>query len=56
MKIGDCVVLKSGGPKMTVVSVSTLNAGDVGVAWFSEGHEDIHYANLNDKALNAVTK
>jgi len=37
LKIGDVVVLKSGGPKMTVAYIG--NSGKIDCVWFKESNE-----------------
>jgi uncharacterized protein YodC (DUF2158 family) len=51
MKVGDLVFLRSGGPQMTVVSVSELTPEEVVVAWFSEDEKELHSAAVNETAL-----
>lgn len=39
LKIGDVVMLKSGGPKMTVISLPSSHTSRHTCEWFDEGGE-----------------
>jgi uncharacterized protein YodC (DUF2158 family) len=54
MKTGDLVVLKSGGPVMTVGSVK---GKDVKCLWFAEGHEmEARSGSFQEETLEAPKK
>lgn len=57
MKVGDVVRLKSGGPKMTVM---TLNAASLSYrqalqcSWFDEEKQEFQYGNFPPESLMLV--
>jgi uncharacterized protein YodC (DUF2158 family) len=59
IKDGDVVMLKSGGPKMTVVYVGnsrTEHSGNISCKWFrgDEKFEELQYGSFSDESLVVV--
>lgn len=52
MNVGDVVRLKSGGPRMTVVSRS--NDGSLFCGWYSQKDEDFKFREFEAQALEHV--
>lgn len=53
LKVGDVVMLKSGGPNMVVTSEKTTDSEGVGVAWFNiqTGESEPHYGLFPEECL-----
>lgn len=55
-KIGDVVILKSGGPNMTIVGINEKDNNYVEVSWYEHGTHQFQWNSFNFRALEAAPK
>ena len=53
-KIGDVVILKSGGPLMTVIGFDDKDKDEVYVKWYEHGSNQFAWNNFDYRALTVA--